>query len=79
VSLSGTKEVEVNSRFPSWLYLAAVAGQNLPLLTVKLALGLPVLPLKDYIAGKLFLRTVTDTVIDPHTLTELTVLGETAF
>jgi carbamoyl-phosphate synthase large subunit len=71
--------IEVNGRFPSWLYLAAVAGQNLPLLTVKLALGLPVLPLKDYIAGKLFLRTVTDTVIDPHTLTELAVLGEAAF
>jgi len=71
--------IEVNGRFPSWLYLAAVAGQNLPLLTVKLALGLPVLPLKDYVAGKLFLRTVTDTVIDPHPLTELTVLGEAAF
>ncbi len=28
--------MEVNGRFPSWLYLAAVAGQNLPLLTVKL-------------------------------------------
>ncbi len=71
--------IEVNGRFPSWLYLAAVAGQNLPLLTVKIALGLPVNPLKGYTTGKLFLRTVTDTVIDPHALTELAILGEAAF
>jgi carbamoyl-phosphate synthase large subunit len=70
--------IEVNGRFPSWLYLAAVAGQNLPLLTVKLALGFPVDPLKGYTAGKLFLRTVMDTVVEPRALAELAVLGEAA-
>jgi len=71
--------MEVNSRFPSWLYLAAVAGQNLPLLTVQMALGWPVVPLKNYRAGKLFIRTVTDRVMDPCALTELAFTGEVSF
>lgn len=70
--------MEVNSRFPSWLYLAAAAGQNLPLLTVQAALGMPVSPLKYYQAGKLFVRTVTDRVMDPCALTELAFTGEVA-
>ncbi len=70
--------MEVNSRFPSWLYLAAVAGQNLPLLTVKLALGMTLAPLPDYRTGKLFVRTITDNVLDPRVLNELALMGEVA-
>ncbi len=68
--------MEINSRFPSWLYLACAAGQNLPLLTVQLALNIPVQPLTSYTAGKLFIRTVTDTFIDAQQLLALTAAGE---
>ncbi len=68
--------MEINSRFPSWLYLACAAGQNLPLLTVKLALGFPGQPFLSYAAGKLFIRTVTDNYIDVRQLMKLTATGE---
>jgi carbamoyl-phosphate synthase large subunit len=68
--------MEINSRFPSWLYLACAAGQNLPLLTVKLALDIPVRPLDFYTPGKLFIRTVADAFVDAQKLMELTASGE---
>ncbi|HRV45874.1 MAG TPA: hypothetical protein P5208_11275, partial [Smithellaceae bacterium] len=63
-------------RFPSWLYLAAAAGQNLPLLTVKLACDMAVRPLTSYQVGKLFVRTVSDALLDVRQFMELTVSGE---
>ena len=68
--------MEVNGRFPSWLYLAAVAGQNLPFLTVQLALDRPVSPQKHYRSGKLFVRTVTDSPAEMGTLIDLFRTGE---
>lgn len=68
--------MEINGRFPSWLYLACVAGQNLPLWTVKLACDESVQPLSSYTAGKLFIRTVTDTFMDAQQLMKLTAAGE---
>jgi len=68
--------MEINSRFPSWLYLAAAAGQNLPLLTVQLACDMPVRPLTSYTAGKLFVRTVADALLDARQIMELTASGE---
>lgn len=68
--------MEINSRFPAWLYLAAAAGQNLPLLTVQLACDMPVRPLTSYTAGKLFVRTVSDTLVDARQIMQLTASGE---
>ncbi len=68
--------MEINSRFPSWLYLASAAGQNLPLLTMKLAFDVPVRPMSFYTPGKLFIRTVEDRIFDAQKLMELTVSGE---
>jgi carbamoyl-phosphate synthase large subunit len=68
--------MEINSRFPAWLYLAAEAGQNLPLMLVQLALDLPVPPLTSYQSGKLFIRTVCDTLIDAQKLMVLSASGE---
>ena len=68
--------MEINGRFPAWLYLACAAGQNLPLLTLKLAFELPVRPLHSYDPGKLFIRTVSDSFIDAQKLMELSASGE---
>lgn len=69
--------IEINSRFPSWIYLTACAGQNLPLACVKLALGMsPCLPY-DYQVGKLFFRTIQDCTVTDARLFELAVSGET--
>ncbi len=52
--------IEVNPRFPAWVYLSATAGVNLARATVELALGQPVSPLLDYEAGKMFVRISID-------------------
>lgn len=68
--------IEINSRFPSWIYLTACSGQNLPLACVKLGLGMPSDLAPAYQEGKLFFRTVHDCVITESILFQLTVSGE---
>jgi carbamoyl-phosphate synthase large subunit len=56
--------MEVNPRFPAWIYLTAAAGQNQPASLVRLALGQKVSPFKDYEVGKVFIRYSWDHIID---------------
>jgi len=53
--------IEINPRFPAWVYLAVAAGQNLPQALVDLALGRPV-ELGEYRAGVQFVRYSWDAV-----------------
>lgn len=52
--------IEVNPRFPAWIYLTAAAGVNLPWALVRLALGERVPPLPLAPPGVLFTRTIED-------------------
>lgn len=52
--------IEVNPRFPAWIYLSAAAGVNLPWAAVRLALGERVASLADPQPGLLFTRTTED-------------------
>ena len=52
--------VEVNPRFPAWVYLATAADTNLPWAAVRLAMGERVTSLPPPPAGVLFTRTVED-------------------
>ncbi len=56
--------IEINPRIPAWVYLAVGSGQNLPEALVKLALGMPVEPYKDYDVGKMFVRYSHDLICD---------------
>lgn len=68
--------IEVNPRFPAWVYLAARAGMNLPADAVRLALGEPVEPKTDYQVGKLFVRIAWDNVSTIADFEQLVTLGE---
>ncbi len=59
-SRGGYYLIEINPRFPAWVYLSATAGVNLARATVDLALGRPVAPLSGYDAGKMFVRISLD-------------------
>lgn len=73
---SGTLYVlEINPRFPTWIYLAVEAGQNLPLAAVNLALGKKVKPFHSYELGKLFVRSMDENICDFNALCNLTVRG----
>ena len=68
--------MEVNPRFPAWIYLTAAAGQNQPASLVKLALGQIVGPFKKYEVGKIFVRYSWDLIIDISEFQEISGTGE---
>jgi carbamoyl-phosphate synthase large subunit len=81
MELMRTKEekfyiMEINPRFPAWVYTAAAAGQNLPALLVKLALGEDVTPFESYQAGKMFVRYSWDLITDISEFQQINTMGE---
>jgi carbamoyl-phosphate synthase large subunit len=68
--------LEINPRFPAWVYLATAAGQNLPAAWTRLALGKTVKPFDGYEVGKMFVRCSWDLIADLGRLEQLTVAGE---
>lgn len=71
--------IDVNPRFPSWVYLATAAGQNLPLLTVKLALGKRVDTLTNYETGLMFAQSVEDVILDVGAFTQFMAEEEESY
>jgi carbamoyl-phosphate synthase large subunit len=68
--------IEINPRFPAWVYLCAGAGRNLPWATVQLALGNHVEPMPPPLPGVLFLRHSLDQVCQLSDYQALTTVGE---
>ncbi len=68
--------IEINPRFPAWVYLAVGAGRNLPWATVELARGQAVDPMEPAPAGVLFLRHSWDQVCTMEAYASLTTHGE---
>jgi len=67
--------VEINPRFPAWVYLAVAAGQNLPAALVDLALGKKVEEFSSYQIGKIFIRYSWDLITDINMFEQITVNG----
>ncbi len=67
--------LEINPRFPAWVYLAVGAGQNLPYAALRLALGEKVENYEDYEIGKIFIRYSWDLITDIKKFEEITVKG----
>jgi carbamoyl-phosphate synthase large subunit len=68
--------IEINPRFPAWIYLSAGAGQNLPWAAVLLAIGEGAPPLEPYRVGTLFLRHSYEQICDLNDYAELTTHGQ---
>ncbi|MBD1365173.1 ATP-grasp domain-containing protein [Mucilaginibacter sp. ZT4R22] len=68
--------MEINPRFPAWIYLTAAAGQNQPEALVKMALGEAVEPLTEYKVGKMFIRYALDHVADVSEFQQFSAFGE---
>jgi carbamoyl-phosphate synthase large subunit len=69
--------IEINPRFPAWSYFATGVGLNLPSRLVRRAFGLPVSPLPEYEAGKLFIRYTYELVTDMSAFQRAVMHGET--
>lgn len=68
--------MEINPRFPAWIYLSAGAGQNQPATLVKMAMGEKVEPFTDYDAGKLFIRYAWDLIVDVSRFQQFSAFGQ---
>jgi carbamoyl-phosphate synthase large subunit len=68
--------MEVNPRFPAWIYLTAAAGQNQPASLVKMAMGEHVAPFTDYEVGKIFVRYAWDLITDISEFQKISGRGE---
>ena len=68
--------IEINPRFPAWCYFATGVGVNLPSRLVRRACGLPVPPVPDYDAGKLFVRYTYELVTDMAAFQKAITRGE---
>ncbi len=68
--------MEINPRFPAWIYLTAGAGQNQPAALVKMAMGEAIQPYTDYAVGKMFIRYAWDHITDVTEFQQISGLGE---
>lgn len=68
--------VEINPRFPAWVYLGVAAGQNMPEAMIRLAFGETVKPFADYEVGKLFIRYSYDLICDLKEFEQISTVGE---
>lgn len=68
--------LEINPRFPAWIYTTAAAGQNLPVAMVKLAMDMKQDPFTSYETGKMFIRYSWDHITDISEFQKISTLGE---
>ncbi len=68
--------LEMNPRFPAWVYLANGCGQNHPEALVKMALGEEVQPFTSYQSGKMFIRYSYDQIVDISEFEQISTMGE---
>ncbi|HQQ94295.1 MAG TPA: ATP-grasp domain-containing protein [Bacteroidia bacterium] len=68
--------LEINPRFPAWVYLAVGCGQNHPEALVQLALGEKVPEFDSYDVGKLFIRYSYDMIVDLKEFEAISTSGE---
>lgn len=68
--------LEMNPRFPAWVFLAVGCGQNHPEALVKMALGEDLAPFEFYQSGKMFIRYSYDLIVDMHEFEKISTLGE---
>ena len=68
--------VEINPRFPAWIYLSTGAGLNLPYLCTLLALEQPLPnPIPPYRPGTMFVRIALDEITDMSVYEQLSATG----
>ena len=67
--------LEINPRFPAWIYLSVGVGRNLPALLARLALDLPLPDLTPYKAGTMFVRFSQDMIVDLADFEAVAVTG----
>jgi carbamoyl-phosphate synthase large subunit len=77
VNRDGVYLIEINPRFPAWVYFATGVGVNLPERMLLRGIGRPVDTTSDYPAGKLLMRYTHELVTDMDLFQKVMTRGET--
>ena len=67
--------IEINPRFPAWIYLSKGVGRNLPETLIKLMTSAPVFDGKDAAVGKIFIRYAEETIISMSDFENIVMQG----
>jgi len=68
--------IEINPRFPAWVYFATALGVNLPQRMADFVQGKEVERASEYAAGKMMIRYTYETIADVLDLSHLATQGE---
>lgn len=68
--------LEINPRFPAWVYLATGAGQNHPEALVRLVMGDDPEPMTQYKTGTMFIRYAYDMICNLEDYASISTTGE---
>jgi len=68
--------IEINPRFPAWVYFATGVGVNLPSRLLRRSLGLPAPTASEYPPGKLFVRYSYDLITEMTPFHNVITRGE---
>ena len=68
--------IEINPRFPAWIYLSHGVGRNLPALLLELALGRPAPALAAPRPGTMFIRHALETIVPMALFESLLMQGQ---
>ncbi|MEE8379348.1 MAG: ATP-grasp domain-containing protein, partial [Gammaproteobacteria bacterium] len=69
--------IEINPRFPSWVYLTAGVGQNLPIKLLKLLTGESISTAPSKNAGILFIRHAMESIVPMSSFESVAIEGGT--
>lgn len=67
--------IEINPRFPAWIYLSAGVGRNLPFTLLQLALGNELPEFAEPITGVMFIRYAEETITTIKEFEEVMMKG----
>ena len=68
--------LEINPRFPAWIYLAIGCGQNHPDMLIDFLIKGETKKIKNYDSGKMFIRYAYDLVCDLDKYEQISIHGE---
>ncbi|MBI3793653.1 MAG: ATP-grasp domain-containing protein, partial [Nitrospinae bacterium] len=71
--------IEINPRFPAWIYLATAAGANLPYMYLQNALGKPAPNPGEYSTGMVFTNYTTNLITNLSKIQTLFTTGEIVY
>ena len=69
--------LEINPRFPSWIYLSAANNVNLPERLIMYLMNIKFSPTANYEAGKMLIRYTGEIIKDINNINQISVVGET--